>query len=151
VRVNSLGPQEAKPQDMLSKSGRLSCTYIVRRGLELGRITWECGKGSQGPQRRNATSQNKVGCPRFELSRDCSGVAQEEPIVVTVGTKREADEFDLEQDRHKGQFALRKLYHESERLVVVMYTSPTCGPCRTLKPIFNKVVDEFPKQVRPHP
>eukprot|EP00884_Botryococcus_braunii_P002407 jgi/Botrbrau1/12167/Bobra.0186s0075.1 len=70
---------------------------------------------------------------------------EEEPVVVTIGKKKE--EFDIEQDRHKGQFALRKLYHESPRLLVVMYTSPTCGPCRTLKPIFNKVVDEFPKQL----
>lgn len=66
-------------------------------------------------------------------------------MVVTIGQKTE--EFDLAQDRHKGQFALRKLYHESPRLLVVLYTSPTCGPCRTLKPIFSKVVDEFPQQV----
>ena len=50
-------------------------------------------------------------------------------------------------DRHKGQLALRKLYHESDRLLVVLYTSPTCGPCRTLKPIFSKVVDDYPGKV----
>lgn len=37
------------------------------------------------------------------------------------------------------QYALRKLYHESPRLICVLYTSPTCGPCRTLKPILSKV------------
>ena len=58
-------------------------------------------------------------------------------------------EVDLAADRHRGQFALRKLYHESERLVVVLYTSPGCGPCRTLKPIFSKVVDEYSGKVRP--
>ena len=47
----------------------------------------------------------------------------------------------------RGQLALRKLYHESERLVVVLYTSPTCGPCRTLKPIFSKVADEYSGKV----
>jgi thiol-disulfide isomerase/thioredoxin len=47
----------------------------------------------------------------------------------------------------RGQLALRKLYHESERLLVVLYTSPTCGPCRTLKPIFSKVADEFSGKV----
>ena len=57
------------------------------------------------------------------------------------------DDFDINQDRHKGQFALRRLYHESDRVIVVLYTSPTCGPCRTLKPIFSKVVDEYEKQV----
>ncbi len=63
--------------------------------------------------------------------------------------KADADaEFDINQDRHKGQLALRKLYHESDRVIVVLYTSPTCGPCRTLKPIFSKVVDEYEKQVQ---
>ena len=51
--------------------------------------------------------------------------------------------FDINQDRHRGQYALRKLYHESDRLVTVLYTSPTCGPCRSLKPILNKVLDEY--------
>lgn len=45
------------------------------------------------------------------------------------------------------QYALRKLYHESPRLLGVLYTSPTCGPCRTLKPILNKVIDEFSNDI----
>ena len=57
-------------------------------------------------------------------------------------------DFDTSADRHRGQLALRKLYHESERLLVVLYTSPTCGPCRSLKPIFSKVVDDYPGKVR---
>jgi len=28
-------------------------------------------------------------------------------------------------------------------LLIVKYVSPGCGPCHTLKPILNKVVDEF--------
>lgn len=63
------------------------------------------------------------------------------------GKAQVADEFDHEAARHKGQLALRKLYHESERLLLVLYTSPTCGPCRTLKPIFSKVVDDYPGKV----
>lgn len=55
--------------------------------------------------------------------------------------------FDISQGKHKGQYALRKLYHESPRLICVLYTSPTCGPCRTLKPILSKVVDEFDSEV----
>eukprot|EP00983_Pelagomonas_calceolata_P013549 433835-Pelagomonas_calceolata.AAC.3 len=38
--------------------------------------------------------------------------------------------FDPSQNKHRGQFALRKLYHETDRLIAVLYTSPTCGPCR---------------------
>ncbi|AFY77248.1 MAG: thioredoxin-disulfide reductase [Hydrococcus sp. C42_A2020_068] len=51
--------------------------------------------------------------------------------------------FDINATRHVGGFALRKLFHESDRLIVVKYVSPTCGPCRTLKPILDKVVDEY--------
>jgi thioredoxin reductase (NADPH) len=55
----------------------------------------------------------------------------------------QAAEFDLAQTRHQGGYALRKLYHESDRLIMVKYASPTCGPCHTLKPMLSKVVDEF--------
>lgn len=56
-------------------------------------------------------------------------------------------EFDLNATRHYGGYALRKLFHESDRLLVVKYVSPNCGPCHTLKPILNKVVDEFDGKV----
>ena len=54
-----------------------------------------------------------------------------------------AAEFDLNATRHQGGYALRKLFHDSDRPLVVKYVSPGCGPCHTLKPILNKVVDEF--------
>jgi len=55
----------------------------------------------------------------------------------------QSGEFDIVQTRHEGSYALRKLYHESDRLIMVKYASPQCGPCHTLKPILSKVVDEF--------
>jgi thioredoxin reductase (NADPH) len=58
-----------------------------------------------------------------------------------------ADTFDIARDRFKGQYALRRLYHESSRPIAVLYTSPSCGPCRTLKPIFNAVISEFAGRV----
>lgn len=58
----------------------------------------------------------------------------------------EAD-FDPAKVRHVGSYALRKLYHETDRPIVVKYISPTCGPCHILKPILNKVVDEFGDRV----
>jgi thioredoxin reductase (NADPH) len=51
--------------------------------------------------------------------------------------------FDIQKTRHVGGYALRKLFHESDRLIIVKYVSPGCGPCHTLKPILNKVIDEF--------
>lgn len=54
-----------------------------------------------------------------------------------------AASFDASQTSHRGQFALRKLYHDSTRPLLVMYTAPTCGPCRRLKPILAKLVEEY--------
>ncbi len=51
--------------------------------------------------------------------------------------------FDINATHHVGGFALRKLYHESDRLIMVKYASPTCGPCHSLKPILQKVVDGY--------
>jgi len=55
--------------------------------------------------------------------------------------------FDLSKMCHEGGYALRRLYHESDRLIMVKYTAPTCGPCHALKPILNKIVDEFPDKL----
>lgn len=51
--------------------------------------------------------------------------------------------FDINATHHVGGYALRKLYHDSDRLIMVKYSSPTCGPCHTLKPILQKVVDGY--------
>jgi thioredoxin reductase (NADPH) len=63
--------------------------------------------------------------------------------TVTPTEQKKSAEFDLAATRHYGGYALRKLFHDSDRLLVVKYVSPGCGPCHTLKPILNKVVDEF--------
>jgi len=53
-----------------------------------------------------------------------------------------APEFDASATKHMGQFALRKLYHESQRPLLVVYTSSTCGPCRRLKPMLASLVED---------
>ncbi|GBG00126.1 thioredoxin-disulfide reductase [Raphidocelis subcapitata] len=67
--------------------------------------------------------------------------SEAKPASDTAGT------FDLAADRHRGGYALRRLYHEGDRLICVLYSSPTCGPCRTLKPIFGGVMDEYAGRV----
>ncbi|MFM7169327.1 MAG: thioredoxin-disulfide reductase, partial [Cyanobium sp.] len=42
----------------------------------------------------------------------------------------------------KGSYALRRLYHESSKPLLVVYTSPTCGPCHVLKPQLKRVLAE---------
>ncbi len=68
------------------------------------------------------------------------------PVAVLTEEKTTAtpeEVFNINNTRHEGGYALRKLFHDSDRLLMVKYVSPTCGPCHTLKPILNKVVDEF--------
>jgi len=43
----------------------------------------------------------------------------------------------------KGAYALRKLYHDSPRPLLVVYTSPSCGPCHVLKPQLKRVLHEL--------
>tara|TARA_Y100001970_G_C14230521_1_gene858340 strand:+ start:1689 stop:3071 length:1383 start_codon:yes stop_codon:yes gene_type:complete len=47
-----------------------------------------------------------------------------------------------------GSFPLRKLYHESENPILVIYTSPSCGPCHVLKPQIKRVLSEFEGKVQ---
>ncbi|XP_041028601.1 NADPH-dependent thioredoxin reductase 3-like isoform X2 [Juglans microcarpa x Juglans regia] len=72
---------------------------------------------------------------------------QAEEVKKELTTRDVQEGFDITLTKHKGGYALRKLYHESPRLICVLYTAPTCGPCRTLKPILSKVIDEFDQNV----
>ena len=58
-----------------------------------------------------------------------------------------AETFEMAKTRHAGGYALRKLFHDGDRPILVKYISPTCGPCRTLKPILDKVVDEYEDKI----
>ncbi|WP_013321906.1 thioredoxin-disulfide reductase [Gloeothece verrucosa] len=64
----------------------------------------------------------------------------EKAATVVADTE---ETFDINKTRYVGGYALRKLFHDSDRLIMVKYVSPTCGPCKTLKPILDKVVDEY--------
>ena len=98
-----------------------------------------------------------VGAATGEVTTAAAGgattVVREQPRASTQASTASTaappstNGVDLSATRHRGQYALRKLYHDSQRLIAVMYVSPTCGPCRTLKPIFNKVIDEFSDKV----
>ena len=61
---------------------------------------------------------------------------------ATKESNTEAD-FDLNNTSYVGGYALRRLFHESDRLIMVKYVSPTCGPCGILSPILDKVVQEY--------
>ena len=69
----------------------------------------------------------------------------EQPAAApeTPRVRETSENFDINETRHEGGYALRKLFHDSDRLIVVKYASGSCGPCHSLKPILSKVVDEF--------
>ncbi len=52
-------------------------------------------------------------------------------------------EFDPNGLWQLGSYALRKLYHESEKPLLVVYSSPSCGPCHVLKPQLKRLISEF--------
>ncbi len=51
--------------------------------------------------------------------------------------------FDPNSDWQKGSYALRKLYHESNKPLLVIFSSPSCGPCHVLKPQLKRVISEL--------
>lgn len=98
------------------------------------------GSGCMGAMlaERWLSSQNLAQeFPQTESSSDHTDTSSETEAPDTEET------YDINKTKHKGSYALRKLYHESDRLIMVKYVSPTCGPCHTLNPILNKLVDEF--------
>lgn len=65
---------------------------------------------------------------------------ESEAELKAEGRVDDKESYDIEETWHSGQYALRKLYHESKRPLIVKYVSPGCGPCRQLKPMLHAVV-----------
>jgi thioredoxin reductase (NADPH) len=64
----------------------------------------------------------------------------EMPVNVAVTTE---ETYTPDAAWQKGSYALRKLYHDSSRPLLVIYTSPSCGPCHVLKPQLKRVINEL--------
>ena len=56
--------------------------------------------------------------------------------------------FDSDSQWQKGSYALRKLYHESTKPLLVIFSSPSCGPCHVLKPQLKRVIKELEGKVQ---
>ena len=57
-------------------------------------------------------------------------------------------EYNQETIWQKGSYALRRHYHESEKPLLVVYTSAQCGPCHVLKPQLKRVLEELNGKVQ---
>jgi thioredoxin reductase (NADPH) len=60
----------------------------------------------------------------------------------------DAENYDPLAQWQKGSYALRKLYHDSDKPLLVVYTSPSCGPCHVLKPQLKRVLNELEGQAQ---
>jgi thioredoxin reductase (NADPH) len=103
--------------------------YLSMNGLEI-----EFHQEIENGEVRSENSEAKT-----EAKTETNAV-ESKPETKTVTTSAN---FDVTATRYVGGYALRKLYHETDRLIMVKYSSPTCGPCHSLVPILNKVVGEF--------
>ena len=80
--------------------------------------------------------QLAVTVARQSVDPDLSGT----PVRTATS---DAENYSPEVLWQKGAYALRRLYHESSNPLLVVYTSPTCGPCHVLKPQLKRVLSDL--------
>jgi thioredoxin reductase (NADPH) len=130
---------------------------VVKPGTVETSIEGVFGAGDvQDHEYRQAITAAGTGCmaalsaERWLSKHNLIQEYRQQPQTEIITEKREteavndtSETFDINETRHYGGYAIRRLFHESDRLLMVKYVSPTCGPCRTLKPILDKVIDEY--------
>ena len=83
-----------------------------------------------------------------EASESTSTSEEKAPAENQAKSKADLEAaFDPSATSHYGGYALRKLFHEGDRLIMVKYVSPTCGPCKILRPMLEKVVTEYQDKI----
>ena len=103
----------------------------------------------QGITAAGSGCQAALAAERWLSHHGLSVTVSQDPVdPAEVGEPKrtaESDEANFDPDSlwQKGSYALRKLYHESQRPLLVVYTSPTCGPCHVLKPQLKRVLEEL--------
>ena len=173
IKNNQTGEQQDLPvQGLFYAIGHTPNTQIFQGQIDLDEVGYIVTKHGtpetsvegvyavgdvQDHEFRQAITAAGSGCMGAMLAErwlSMNGLAQEvqqtetaEPEAETTASTQPqittSENFDIQNTRHTGGYALRKLYHESDRLIMVKYASPTCGPCHALKPILDKVVGEF--------
>ena len=83
-------------------------------------------------------SHHQLARPVERLSIEPELAGETQPTATS-----DADNFNAATLWQKGGYALRKLYHDSNKPLLVVYTSPSCGPCHVLKPQLKRVLNEL--------
>ncbi|MGB3639953.1 MAG: thioredoxin-disulfide reductase [Rivularia sp. (in: cyanobacteria)] len=172
VRNNETGEEsELQAKGLFYAIGHTPNTSLFKGQLELDDVGYVVTKGNsvetsvegvyavgdvQDHEFRQAVTAAGSGCMGAMLAErwlSAQGLLQEfsqKPENNELKPQKEEktaadteEDFDINNTRHIGGYALRKIFHDGDRPLMVKYVSPGCGPCHTLKPILNKVVDEF--------
>ena len=120
--------------------------YLGSKGLLVDK---QAEAGAEAMAMSSAAATGGDDDKEQKLAAAVKSAANKEEVVETAPTtsveveEENAATYDPTAVRHKGQFALRKLYHESDRVLMVLYSGPNCGPCKRLKPMLDKVLDEY--------
>ena len=103
----------------------------------------------QGITAAGSGCQAALAAERWLTHHNLAVTVSHEPVdPAEVGEPKhtaesDASNYDPNALWQKGGFALRKLYHDSNKPLLVVYTSPSCGPCHVLKPQLKRVLDEL--------
>ncbi|MCP9810011.1 thioredoxin-disulfide reductase [Cyanobium sp. HWJ4-Hawea] len=103
----------------------------------------------QGITAAGSGCQAALAAERWLTHHDLAVTVSHNPVdPAPAGEKvataeSDAENFDPAHLWQKGSYALRKLYHDSPKPLLVMYTSPSCGPCHVLKPQLKRVLEEL--------
>ena len=103
----------------------------------------------QGITAAGSGCQAALAAERWLTHHGLAVTVSQDPVdPATVGEVQRtavSDDTNFEPEAlwQKGGYALRKLYHDSDKPLLVVYTSPTCGPCHVLKPQLKRVLEEL--------
>ena len=96
-----------------------------------------------------------LAAERWLTERDLSVTIKREQLepeksesLTNIEEETNEDTFDFNSQWQKGSYALRKLYHESSKPILVIFSSPSCGPCHVLKPQLKRVINELNGEVQ---
>ena len=103
----------------------------------------------QGITAAGSGCQAALAAERWLTHHDLAVTVSHNPVdpapagePVRTATSDEAN-YDPSALWQKGSYALRKLYHDCDGPLLVVYSSPSCGPCHVLKPQIKRVLQDF--------
>jgi thioredoxin reductase (NADPH) len=108
----------------------------------------------QGITAAGSGCQAALASERWLSHHDLATLVRREQVEPQKATAPQAIEatteatYDAGAEWQKGSYALRKLYHDSNKPLLVIYSSPSCGPCHVLKPQLKRVLSELNGQAQ---